>query len=222
MKLWVSHHGNRLCEHNLKRNLEFLPVSSHMKTADMDSPFIPNPIDIEAQIIRNALHCERIFQSNLEVLSFPEEYVFERYRFSSNSIIYLENILRPHITNRTHRGCALTSQQILCIALRFFFSTTLEIQSTLQRQQCVEQWGELPLHWNACYQWWWCSPDTNRSETSKRNSTGLQVTDVEIFFSFFFFSIIIYILLWPQSGVSSLISCHFAGLPNVIGCIDGT
>ena len=31
-----------------------------------------------------------------------------------------------------------------------------------------------------------------------------------------------YILLRPQSGVSSLISCHFAGLPNVIGCIDGT
>ena len=31
-----------------------------------------------------------------------------------------------------------------------------------------------------------------------------------------------YILLQPQSGFSSLISCHFAGLPNVIGCIDGT
>ena len=38
----------------------------------------------------------------------------------------------------------------------------------------------------------------------------------------FFFIIIIYILLQPQSGVSSLISCHFAGLANVIGCIDGT
>ena len=32
----------------------------------------------------------------------------------------------------------------------------------------------------------------------------------------------IYILLRPQSGVSSLSSCHFAGLPNVIGCIDRT
>ncbi|KAG7521021.1 hypothetical protein JOB18_040751 [Solea senegalensis] len=35
-------------------------------------------------------------------------------------------------------------------------------------------------------------------------------------------NILAYILLRPQSGVSSLISCHFAGLPNVIGCIDGT
>ena len=25
-----------------------------------------------------------------------------------------------------------------------------------------------------------------------------------------------------MSGVSHLISCHFAGLPNVMGCLDGT
>ena len=86
----------------------------------MDCPFIPNPIDIEAQLIRNALRRERIFRPRLDVLSFPEEYLFERYRFSSNSIIYLDNILRPYITNLTHRGRVLTSLQMLCTALRFF------------------------------------------------------------------------------------------------------
>ncbi|KAK0132300.1 Dihydropyridine-sensitive L-type skeletal muscle calcium channel subunit alpha-1 [Merluccius polli] len=54
----------------------------------------------------------------LDVLSFPEEYIFQRYHFSSNSIIYLNHILRPYITNLTHRGRALTSEQTLCIALQ--------------------------------------------------------------------------------------------------------
>ncbi len=86
----------------------------------MACPFIPNPIDIEAQIIRDALRRERIFRPRLDILSFPDEYLFERYRFSRNSIIYLDNLLRPYISNLTHRGRALTSLQILFIALRFF------------------------------------------------------------------------------------------------------
>ena len=47
----------------------------------MDCPFIRNPIDVEAVIIRNALRSERIFRPRLDVLSFPEEYLFECYRF---------------------------------------------------------------------------------------------------------------------------------------------
>ena len=90
-----------------------------MKKADMDYLFIPNLIDIEAQLIPNALRRERIFRPRLDVVSIPEEILFESYRFSSNSIIYLENILQPHITNLTHCGRALTSLQILCIA-KFF------------------------------------------------------------------------------------------------------
>ena len=38
-------------------------------------------------------------------------------------------------------------------------------------------------------------------------------TNVEIIYS---------VILNYESGVSSLISCHCAGLPNVIGCLDGT
>ncbi|KAK0132452.1 putative nuclease HARBI1 [Merluccius polli] len=61
-------------------------------------------------MIRNALRRERIFRPRLDVLSFPEEYLFQRYRFSSNSIIYLNNILRPYITRYR-----FTSQSIIYI-----------------------------------------------------------------------------------------------------------
>ncbi|KAK0141741.1 hypothetical protein N1851_020592 [Merluccius polli] len=43
-----------------------------------------------------------------------------RYCFTSQSIIYIHNLIRPYICNITNRSHALTSQQILCVALRFF------------------------------------------------------------------------------------------------------
>ncbi|XP_062849576.1 putative nuclease HARBI1 [Trichomycterus rosablanca] len=86
----------------------------------MACPFLQDPVDIEAQIIRRALRRERVIRPRLDILSFPDEFLRERYRFSSQSIIYLNNILKPHISNITHRGSALTSLQTLCIALRFF------------------------------------------------------------------------------------------------------
>ncbi|XP_057681223.1 putative nuclease HARBI1 [Corythoichthys intestinalis] len=86
----------------------------------MACPFLSDPIDIGAQIIRNALRGERLVQPQLDLLAFPEEILIERYHFSSNSILYLHSLLRPYISNLTHRGGALTSMQILCIGLRFF------------------------------------------------------------------------------------------------------
>ncbi|KAK0144193.1 BRCA1-A complex subunit RAP80 [Merluccius polli] len=44
----------------------------------------------------------------LDVLSFPDEYLFQRFRFSASSIIYLNNIVIPHIVHMTHRGHALS------------------------------------------------------------------------------------------------------------------
>ncbi|KAK0144075.1 hypothetical protein N1851_017581 [Merluccius polli] len=63
---------------------------------------------------------EHWITSHFNILSFPEAFLFERYRFSSATIIYLNHILRPYITNLTHRGRALTSEQTLSIALRCF------------------------------------------------------------------------------------------------------
>ncbi|XP_061586279.1 putative nuclease HARBI1 [Cololabis saira] len=86
----------------------------------MECPFLRNPIEAESEIIRNALRRERMLRLRLDILSFPDEYLIERYRFSSPSIIYLTNILRPQIYNITNRGRAPSPEQILCVALRFF------------------------------------------------------------------------------------------------------
>uniref|UniRef100_A0AAY4B9B9 Putative nuclease HARBI1 n=1 Tax=Denticeps clupeoides TaxID=299321 RepID=A0AAY4B9B9_9TELE len=48
-----------------------------------------------------------------------QRYLYERFHFSRPSIIYLSNILSPHISNMTHHGNALRTEQILCIALHF-------------------------------------------------------------------------------------------------------
>ncbi|XP_023815212.1 putative nuclease HARBI1 [Oryzias latipes] len=50
----------------------------------------------------------------------PHTFLFERYRFSLQSMTYIHNLIQPYITNISHRGRALTSEQILCAALRFF------------------------------------------------------------------------------------------------------
>ena len=86
----------------------------------MGCPFLGQPIDFEQNLIRIALRQERIFRPRLDILSFPDDYLRERYRFSSHSIIYLTDILHPYIANVTHRGRALRTDQILCVALRFF------------------------------------------------------------------------------------------------------
>ena len=53
-------------------------------------------------------------------LSFLDNYLFEQYHFTSQSIIYIPTLIHPYICNITNRSHALTSQQILCVALRFF------------------------------------------------------------------------------------------------------
>ncbi|XP_061117889.1 putative nuclease HARBI1 [Conger conger] len=84
----------------------------------MACPFLENPVDIGAQIIRKALHRERVIRPRIDILA--QEHLHERYRFSKQFIIYINNLLEPHISHVTHRGFALTSLQTLCIALRFF------------------------------------------------------------------------------------------------------
>ena len=81
----------------------------------MACPFLNEPVDVEAQILRRNLRRERIIRPRLDVLSFPDEYLFERFRFSATSIIYLNNILSPHISHMTHRDM-LSVQKLTLIA----------------------------------------------------------------------------------------------------------
>lgn len=79
-------------------------------------------MDKEAVLLRRELRIRReiIHRPRIDVLSFPGYFLFERYRFTSQSIIYIHNLIRRDITNVTNRGRALSSTQILCVALRFF------------------------------------------------------------------------------------------------------
>ncbi|XP_063316983.1 putative nuclease HARBI1 [Pelmatolapia mariae] len=86
----------------------------------MACPFLEEPVDVEAQILRRALRRERVIRARLDILSFPDDFLCERYRFSAQSIIYLNNIVRPYIAHVTHRGHSLSFVHIICIALRFF------------------------------------------------------------------------------------------------------
>lgn len=82
----------------------------------MACPFAENPIDIGACIVRRALQREQIIGPRIHPLDHSEKCIFERYRFPAQSLIYLVNLLNPHIANVTQRGFALTAIQTLCIA----------------------------------------------------------------------------------------------------------
>lgn len=47
--------------------------------ADMACPFLAEMIDVERQILRRNLCLERIVEPRLDVLSFPDEFLFEGY-----------------------------------------------------------------------------------------------------------------------------------------------
>ncbi|KAK0151247.1 putative nuclease HARBI1 [Merluccius polli] len=88
----------------------------------MACPFENDRVEEGAALLRGELHLrpERVIRPRIDVLAFPEHFLFERYRFTSQSIIYIHNLIRPYISNITNRSHPLTSQQILCVALRFF------------------------------------------------------------------------------------------------------
>ena len=64
-------------------------------------------------------------------------YLFHCCGFTSQSIIYMHNLIRPYISNITNRSHALTSQQILCIALVSLQMEVFFIQC--RRCRAVEQ-----------------------------------------------------------------------------------
>ncbi|XP_008299148.1 putative nuclease HARBI1 [Stegastes partitus] len=88
----------------------------------MACPFLNDPVDEGAALLRRELNLRRemVIRPRIDVLAFPDSCLVERYRFTSQSIVYIHNLIRPYIRNITRRSHALTSQQILCVALRFF------------------------------------------------------------------------------------------------------
>uniref|UniRef100_A0A8C1NWL1 Putative nuclease HARBI1 n=1 Tax=Cyprinus carpio TaxID=7962 RepID=A0A8C1NWL1_CYPCA len=66
----------------------------------------------------------RVFRDRQDPLAQRERVIVERYRFSREGVIYIINLLEPHIKCSTRRSRALTTAQTVCIALRFFASGT--------------------------------------------------------------------------------------------------
>src|SRR4029434_10063200 len=90
----------------------------------MAAPFLRNPIDEEAILVRLAFYRERVLRDRQDPLSHHDEFLYERYRFCRQGTIYLQDLLEPYIANTTHRRRALTISQTVCIALRFFARCT--------------------------------------------------------------------------------------------------
>ena len=101
-------------------------------------------------------------------LSFPDNYLFERYHFTSQSIIYIHNLIRPYICNITK---ALTSQQILCVALRFFANGSFLWRCrALEQGNCMQgSQKSVPRHETAFTPCLSFSLDINLSEPSRRS-----------------------------------------------------
>ncbi|KAK0139253.1 putative nuclease HARBI1 [Merluccius polli] len=73
--------------------------------------FDNDPVDEVAALLRRELNIRRemVIRPRIDVLAFQDTYFFERYRFTSQSIIYIHNLIRPYICNITNRSHALTS-----------------------------------------------------------------------------------------------------------------
>lgn len=68
-------------------------------------------IDVEAELIRFTR--EGDFETPIRrAISSPDEHLIERFHFWSHSIVYLNNILRPHISNITRWGRAHWEEKI--------------------------------------------------------------------------------------------------------------
>ncbi|XP_056596696.1 putative nuclease HARBI1 [Triplophysa dalaica] len=88
----------------------------------MVCPFLRDVVDEEALVLRRAFRRERVFRNRLDPLAFPDDHLYERYRFSADGIRYLCRLLGPRIKHRTARSHALSVEQMVCVALRFFAS----------------------------------------------------------------------------------------------------
>lgn len=71
----------------------------------MACPFDEDPSDEGAALLRRELNIglEMVIRARIDVLSFPDSFLSERYRFTSQSINYIHNLIRPHIWNITSR-----------------------------------------------------------------------------------------------------------------------
>ena len=79
----------------------------------MAAPFLRDPVDQGAILVRLAFHVNRVLRDRQDPLFYTDEFLFERYRFSRQGLIYLQDLLGPYISNVTRCSRALTVLQTL-------------------------------------------------------------------------------------------------------------
>ena len=84
--------------------------------------FINTLVDEGAQILHRTFTppAPRVFRDRNTHHGRPLDYLWERFRFSRPSIVYLSSLPEPQIRKQTHCSQALTTVQSVCIALCFF------------------------------------------------------------------------------------------------------
>ena len=70
----------------------------------MAAPFLRDPVDQGAILVRLAFHTNRVLCNRQDPLFHTDEFLFERYRFSRQGLIYLQDLLGPYIANITRRN----------------------------------------------------------------------------------------------------------------------
>ena len=90
----------------------------------MVSPFLEDPVELGVRIVRGALRRARTFRYRQNPLSFPDDYLYERYRFSTEGITYLCQLLELYVENATKQSHAFTDPQTVCLVLHYFATGT--------------------------------------------------------------------------------------------------
>ena len=112
---------------SLERNIGYInPPHAHgsFPMSDMACPFIEEVVDEGAAIVRRAFRAQRTFRDRHDPFAFSDPFLYERYRFSRDGLIYLCSPIGKQLTRKSSRNNALTASQTLCIGLRFFASGT--------------------------------------------------------------------------------------------------
>uniref|UniRef100_A0A8C1YF42 DDE Tnp4 domain-containing protein n=1 Tax=Cyprinus carpio TaxID=7962 RepID=A0A8C1YF42_CYPCA len=84
------------------------------------------PVAEGVRVIRRAFRIRpnHILRDRQDPLAHHDNVLIERYCFSREGVIYIINLLEPHVKCSIRRSQALTTAQTVCIYLRFFASGT--------------------------------------------------------------------------------------------------
>ncbi|XP_067083867.1 putative nuclease HARBI1 isoform X1 [Osmerus mordax] len=124
---WENQPGNissqairKLYGNHLRRQIELADIDIQYKKKKMENLALES--EIKKRTIRKLDLEIKKLERELQEDDTADDHLYERYRFSADGIRYLCRLLGPRIKHRTARSHALSVEQMVCVALRFFAS----------------------------------------------------------------------------------------------------